>query len=181
MPVPRSSEIPARESHSRLVHVLIDTPRGSRNKYKLDETLGVYRVSRVLPAGMAFPYDFGSVPCTQAEDGDPLDVLVIAPAPTFAGCLVTVRLIGMLRAVQVERGKRIRNDRLIGAIQTPVNRAVIRDLRELGSEQLSEIEAFFISYNRAQGRPFRITARRGASAAEAALRRAMRAFESPLP
>ena len=63
--------LPAREPGSRRIHVLIDTPAGSRNKYKYDRALGVFRVSRVLPAGMAFPYDFGSIPQTRAPDGDP--------------------------------------------------------------------------------------------------------------
>jgi len=171
------SKIPARAGRSGLVNVVIDTPRGSRNKYKFDPALGLFRVSRVLPPGMSFPHDFGSVPGTRAQDGDPLDVLVLAAAPTFAGCLVTVRLIGMLRAQQVENGKRVRNDRLIGVIETPVNRAAITQLSELGTDELSGIEEFFVSYNRAQGRPFRVTGRLGAHAAEQALERAMRAFK----
>jgi inorganic pyrophosphatase len=171
-----SSGIPARAGRSGLVNVLIDTPRGSRNKYKFDEALGLFRVSRVLPPGMSFPHDFGSVPGTRAEDGDPLDVLVLAPEPTFAGCLVTVRLIGMLRAHQVET-RRIRNDRLIGVIETPVNRAALTELSELDADELRGIEEFFVSYNRAQGRTFRVTGRLGAHAAEQALERAMRAFK----
>src|SRR6476646_758658 len=65
-----------REPDSELVRVLVDTPKGSRNKYKYDEKLGLYRLSKVLPLGTAFPYDFGFIPSTQAADGDPLDVLV---------------------------------------------------------------------------------------------------------
>jgi inorganic pyrophosphatase len=181
MPTSPISELPARAGRSGLVNVVIDTPRGSRNKYKFDAELGLFRVSRVLPAGMSFPYDFGSVPGTRAQDGDPLDVLVLAPAPAFPGCLVTVRLIGMLRAEQVEGGKRIRNDRLVGVIVTPVNPAQITQLKQMRSEELRGIEEFFVSYNRAQGRPFRVTGRLGADAAEAALGRAMRAFKKARP
>jgi inorganic pyrophosphatase len=171
------NRIPAREGSSGLVNVIIDTPRGSRNKYKFDEASGLFRVSRVLPVGMSFPHDFGSVPATRAEDGDPLDVLVLAPAAIFPGCLVTVRLIGVLRAQQVEGGKRVRNDRLLGMVETPVNRPQITQLSQVGSEELKGIEEFFVNYNRAQGRTFRITGRLGADAAEQALRRAMRAFK----
>jgi inorganic pyrophosphatase len=167
-------EIPPRAAGG-LVNVVIDTPRGSRNKYKYDETLGIYRINRILPVGRAFPYDFGSIPGTCAEDGDPLDVLAVMPVPTFPGCLITAQLIGILRAEQVE-GRRIRNDRLVGVPVTSVNRASIRELSQMDREQLHGIEEFFISYNRAHGRGFRITGRLGARAAQAALARAERAF-----
>ncbi len=158
------------------MHVLIDTPAGSANKYKLDEECGLFRVSRRLPEGMAFPHNFGSIPGTRAADGDPLDVLVLGLAPAFAGCLVTARLLGVLQASQVERGKSIRNDRLIGVGETPVNRSSLRQLSDLPSQQLADIENFFRSYNAAEGREFRIVGRSGPRAAEAALRRAIRAF-----
>jgi inorganic pyrophosphatase len=167
--------IPPREPGSGRVHVIIDTPAGSQNKYKYDPKLGLFRISRVLPAGMTFPHDFGSIPGTRAGDGDPLDVLVLGLAPAFPGCLATVRLIGLLRAWQVEGGKRVDNDRLIGVAETPVNRTAIRDLNSLDSHHLHEIEHFFESYNRAQGRKFRIAGRAGRRAAESALSRAIRA------
>jgi inorganic pyrophosphatase len=169
-------QLPVRERGTRLVHVLIDTPAGSRNKYKYDRVLGVFRVSRVLPAGSGFPFDFGSVPRTRAPDGDPLDALVLGLAPTFPGCLVTVRVIGVLHAEQTERGRVIRNDRLIAVAETPVNRAYPRELRALDPETLRDIEHFFESYNRRQGRHFRIAGRGGRRAAEALLERAVRDF-----
>ncbi len=177
MPTSPLSKIPPRTGRGGLVNVVIDTPGGSRTKYKFDEELGIFRISRILPAGMSFPYDFGSVPGTRAEDGDPLDVMVLTAAPLFPGCLATVKLVGILCAEQVESGKRVRNDRLIGVPVTAVNPAPIQELNQVDREQLHGIEQFFISYNRAQGRDFRITGRRGAGAAEAALERAVRAFE----
>lgn len=166
--------LPPREPGSRRVNVIIDTPAGSRNKYKYDSKLHLFRISRVLPAGMSFPHDFGSIPGTRAADGDPLDVLVLGLAPTFPGCLTTVRLIGVLRAWQMENGKRVRNDRLIGVVETEVNRARICALRSLGLDHLHAIEAFFEAYNRAQGRIFRITGRGGRRAAESTLARGIR-------
>src|SRR4029434_10227293 len=88
----------AREPDSGLVRFVVDTPKGSRNKYKYDETLGLYRLSKVLPLGSAFPYDFGSIPSTRAEDGDPMDVLLLGEEALFPGCLVTVRLVGVIQA-----------------------------------------------------------------------------------
>jgi len=162
---------------SGLVRVIIDTPRASRNKYKFDSELGLFKLSRVLPAGMSFPFDFGSIPGTRAEDGDALDVLVLNEAPLFAGCLVLVHLIGVVCAKQTERGKTIRNDRLLGVIETSVNKPIIRDLKELPKDQLGQIEHFFRSYNEAQGRRFVVTGRAGPKAAQRMLKRAMQAAE----
>jgi inorganic pyrophosphatase len=166
-------DLAARDPESHLVRVIIDTPRGSRNKYKFDPELGIFKLSRILPAGMSFPFDFGSIPGTRAEDGDALDVLVLNEAPLFAGCLVLVHLIGIIRARQTERGKTIRNDRLLGVIETSVNKPFVRDVKELPKEQLREIEHFFCSYNEAQGRRFVVTGRAGPAAAQRMLKRSM--------
>ena len=172
----RLHDVETRDRGSGRINVVIDTPKGSHNKYKYDETLGIFRLSRILPAGMQFPYDFGSIPRTRAEDGDALDVLVLMDAPTFPGCLVTVRLLGVLRAKQTQDRKTIRNDRLIAMAETPVNRPEMRDIGELGDDRLKEIEHFFVSYNRAHGRTFAPTGRLGPAAAERQLKKAMRAF-----
>ena len=79
----RLHDIESRDRGSKRINVIIDTPKGSRAKCKYDEALGLFRLSRVLPAGMQFPYDFGSVPRTRAEDGDALEVLVLMDAATF--------------------------------------------------------------------------------------------------
>jgi inorganic pyrophosphatase len=172
----RFDEVPPCEPDGDRVHVVIDTPAGSRNKYKFDEKLGIFRLSRVLPAGLVFPHDFGSVPGTRAADGDPLDVLVLGLPPTFPGCLITVRLIGVLRARQVEHGKSIRNDRLIGVGETPVNVSPVRALEDIEPGGLNGIAHFFETYNAAPGRKFRVTGRGGRQAAQAALKSAMRAW-----
>ena len=172
----RLHDIATRDAKSKRINVVIDTPKGSRNKYKYDEDQGLFRVSRVLPRGMQFPYDFGSVPRTLAEDGDALDVLVLTESPTFAGCLVTVRLLGVIRAQQTQKRKTVRNDRLVAVIETSVNRPEIRHITDLGSDTLREIEHFFVAYNRAHRREFRPIGRLGPKAAESLLKKAMRAF-----
>jgi inorganic pyrophosphatase len=145
---------------------VVDTPKGSRNKYKYDETLGLYRLSKVLPLGLAFPYDFGFIPSTRAEDGDPLDVLLLGEEALFPGCLVTVRLVGVIQAEQTELGKTFRNDRLMGAIETSVNRPAIQTLEDLQPERLDEIESFFMAYNHLEGRHFKPLGRHGPARAE---------------
>ncbi|MBV8144691.1 MAG: inorganic diphosphatase [Gammaproteobacteria bacterium] len=166
-------DIPSRASGSGRIHVVIDTPAGSRTKFKYDEQLDCLRVSRILPRGSAFPYPFGWIPGTRAEDGDALDVLVLQLPASFPGCLVTVRLIGVLHADQREGGETIGNDRLLGVVDTPVNPAALADLSDLQEGELRAIEHFFRSYNTFQGREFNIRGRGGADDA-------MRTFERGL-
>jgi len=138
-----------------LINVVIDTPSGSAAKFKYDEHRHCYRLSRLLPAGMVFPYNFGSIARTLAADGDPLDLLVLAEAPLFVGCLVEAKVIGVLVAEQTQSGKTMRNDRLLGAAVTEVNPGLYGTIDMVGPVRLAEIEHFFVSYNRAHGRDFR--------------------------
>jgi inorganic pyrophosphatase len=167
----------ARDADTGLVNVIIDTPKGSRNKYKYDEELGLFRLRKVLPLGASFPYDFGFIPSTRGEDGDPVDVLVLIDEPTFSGCLVAVRLIGVIEAEQTEKDNTFRNDRLIGVIETSVNAAEVSSLDELSKSRLDEIEHFFVSYNEAEGRSFRPTGRAGPRAADRLVEKSMRQFD----
>lgn len=146
-----------------LVHVVIDTPKGSRNKYKWDESLNCFRLSRILPVGAAFPYNFGSIPGTVAEDGDALDVLVVMDEPVPVGVVLEAKLIGVLVAEQREQEAQeaTQNDRLIAVPVTEVNPALANSLDDLHPALLDEIEHFFVSYNRAQKREFVIKARAG--------------------
>ena len=91
-------------SDEDLIVVIIETPKGSRNKYAYNAKEHVFELKKVLPAGMAFPYDFGFVPSTKGGDGDPLDVLVLMDEPAFAGCKLTCRLVGLIEGEQ--SGKR---------------------------------------------------------------------------
>jgi inorganic pyrophosphatase len=176
-PTQALEHLSARERDSGLVRVVVDTPKGSRNKYTYDETLGLYRLSKVLPLGMAFPYDFGFIPSTRAADGDPLDVLVLGEDALFPACLVTVRLVGVLQAEQTEEGKTFRNDRLLGAIETPVNRPAIQTLDDLRPEHLEEIESFFMTYNHLEGRHFMPLGRYGPALAEQLLAEGIRQYD----
>src|SRR5262252_1775375 len=166
-------ELPPIDPDSERLNVVVDTPKGSRNKYKLDEKRGVWRLSKVLPQGMSFPYDFGYLPGTRGEDGDPVDVLLLMDEPAFAGCVVPAHLIGVLEAEQTEGGKTVRNDRLVAVVETPYNPAEYRSLEDVNEQRLDEIEHFFIAYNHAEGRKFKPLARRGADHAAKVLGEAM--------
>ena len=92
-PQPPHARLPVRDREGRVL-VVVDTPKGSRNKYEFDEELGVFALGGVLPSGAVFPFDFGYVPRTRAEDGDPLDVLLLMDEPAFVGCVVPSRFVG---------------------------------------------------------------------------------------
>jgi inorganic pyrophosphatase len=147
------------------IHVVIDTPRGSRNKVKWDARLGLFKLSHVLTAGAVFPFDFGFVPGTHAADGDSLDVLVLADEPFFPGCLVMARLVGVIEAEQTQDGKTFRNDRLLAVAAASRLYRAVRELRDLPPTLLAEIEQFFINYNLMRDRVFKPIARRGAEQA----------------
>ena len=159
------------------LNVVIETPKGSRNKFNYDEATGLFKLGGVLPAGAAFPFDFGFVPSTLGGDGDPLDVLVLMDEPAFAGCLVGVRLVGVIEAEQTERdGETTRNDRLIGvAAESRLHRDV-RTLESLGGALLDEIEHFFVSYNEFKGKRFDPLARSGPARALSLVEEGMKAF-----
>jgi inorganic pyrophosphatase len=164
---------------SRAVNVVVETPAGSRNKFKLDEESGAFLLHKVLPVGASFPFDFGFVPGTRAEDGDPLDVMLLGEEPTFTGCLVTARLLGVIEAEQKQKGKAIRNDRLIATAETEKIRPAARSLADVPSHILEQIDHFFAAYNRYEGREFVTLRRRGPQAAERRLEMAIRARRRP--
>jgi inorganic pyrophosphatase len=148
------------------LNVVIDTPKGSRNKYAFDFKINAYKLKTVLPHGMVFPFDFGSIPGTIADDGDPVDVLVLMDEPAFVGCLIEARLLGVIEAEQTEAGKTERNDRLIAVASESHTHASLKSLEKLDSRLIREIEHFFVSYNDARGKKFKPTRRKGPAAAK---------------
>jgi len=129
------------------LNVLIETPKGSRNKYAFDDETGFFHLKKSLPAGMVFPFDFGFVPGSKADDGDPLDVLVLTDAPTFPGCVVDCRILGIVKVEQEEDGKPIRNDRVIAVHLDSRQYASLPNLSEIEDSLLKEIINFFAAYN----------------------------------
>jgi inorganic pyrophosphatase len=145
----------------KLLRVVIETPKGSRNKYAFDHALGAFRLSRVLPAGMSFPFDFGFIPQTKAGDGDPVDVLVLMDEPAFPGCVVECRLIGVVKGVQEEHGETRANPRLIAVANEHTSFSKIKRFDDLPKQLRRDITSFFENYHAVQGRRFRVLATAG--------------------
>src|SRR4051812_41826399 len=152
--------VPVFGKDGETLNVIVETPRGSRNKYSFDHDSGVFKLGAPLPLGHSFPFDFGFVPHTLGGDGDPLDVLILMDEPVFPGCLVECRLIGGLKAFQTEKGgKRERNDRLLAVADRSLEYEDVNTLTDLEPRLLDEIRLFFISYNKAKGKKFEVERR----------------------
>lgn len=141
--------------------VIIETPKGRRNKFDYDSEYKMFALGGLLPEGLAFPFDFGFVPSTQGDDGDPLDVMVLMDEPAHVGCLVDVRIIGVIEAEQTEGKKSTTNNRLIGVAIHSYSHENLSSLSEVNKSLLDQVDEFFISYNKSRGKKFRVTGRHG--------------------
>ena len=141
------------------LNVIVETPKGCRNKYAFDFDFKNYRLKSVLPNGAVFPFDFGSIPATTADDGDPLVFLLLMDEPAFTECVVRARLLGVIEAAQTSDGKTECNDRLIAAESH--THSSLKSLGMLDSELIKEIEHFFVCYNQIRGKKFKPIARKG--------------------
>jgi inorganic pyrophosphatase len=153
------------------INVVIETPKGKRTKLKFDEQHHCFKLGNVLPAGAAFPYDFGFVPGTKAPDGDPLDVLLIMDESTYPGCLVEARPIGVLEAETTEDGQTTRNDRIVAVAQESHDHKDLHTIKDLSANLIKEVGCFFESYHKTQGRTFTLLATRGPKRAISAVKK----------
>jgi inorganic pyrophosphatase len=152
---------PRRPDDSNTIQVVIETPKGSRNKYAFDAEQRIFRLKKVLPAGMSFPYDFGFIPSTVADDGDPADVLVLMDEPAFPGCLLRCRVIGVIEGEQGKKKKSMRNDRIVAVEDDNHSYEHIKHIKDLGKQFVEELEEFFVNYHELSGKEYRILGVRG--------------------
>ncbi len=137
------------------ITVIVETPKGSPGKYDYDEQHRGFKLKKMLPAGMAFPYDFGFIPGTKGEDGDPLDIIIISEIKSFPGCIIDCRVIGALTAEQTEEGNTVRNDRFLAIPEVSQLFAGITSLSDLPKDIIKQLETFFINYNELEGKKFK--------------------------
>jgi inorganic pyrophosphatase len=151
----RLDHIPPFVGKKELVRVVIEAPKGCRNKYAYEPEFKAIVLKKTLPQGMIFPFDFGLIPQTRGGDGDPLDVLVLMDAPTFPGCVVECRLVGLIEAIQKEDGEKTRNDRFIAVAETSLIFQDVKDASDVPPAIIKQIEQFFVSYNQLAGKRFK--------------------------
>jgi inorganic pyrophosphatase len=157
------------------INVVIETPRGSRGKFKYDSASRVFRLHKLLPVGLTFPFHFGFVPGTRGQDGDPLDVLLLLDVEVPVGTLVAGIVLGAIKANQTgHHDKTVRNDRLIVLADLEHQLTRCQSLDEVPHDQLSDMEQFFINVNRQERKRFEPIGRASAEEALGIIRGAKR-------
>jgi inorganic pyrophosphatase len=164
-------KIPLGEKAPEIVNVIIEIPKGSKNKYEFNEELGIFKLDRVLYASYQYPLDYGFIPGTRSEDGDHLDALVMGGDPLFTGCLVEVRPIGLLN--MNDSGE---PDAKVLAVQAgdPRFSAInnIKDIETSNPHLLKEIVNFFETYKILQKKEVKISGWSDAAAAKEEIKKA---------
>jgi inorganic pyrophosphatase len=138
----------AEQGYPDIVRVIVEIPKGSRNKYEYDHESGRIKLDRVLFSAVHYPADYGFVEGTLAEDGDEVDVLVLIEEPTFSGCLIEARPIGCLR-MRDEKG---RDNKIIAVPIRDPRWSEFKDINELPYHLLEEIENFFLTYKKLESK-----------------------------
>ena len=141
---------------SENVHVVVECSKGSHNKFTYEPDSGLFKLSKVFPAGVTFPFEFGFVPHTKADDGDPFDVVLLTDDPLFAGCLAEARLIGVMEAEQHDEGKLIRNDRAIAVAVESQQYRDVHTLDDLHKDYLDDMVDFITSYQKRTDHRFKL-------------------------
>jgi inorganic pyrophosphatase len=155
--------------------VVVETPKGRRGKLDYDVKSGLFRLKTLLPDGMSFPLDFGFVPSTLCDDGDPLDVMILADEPNLPGTLLDVRLIGVIEAEEKEDGTSERNDRLIAAASVSHLYASLISVADLDRDFVDNLIQFWTNKDRLDGKVFRSLGVKGPDEAVALVKQSAKA------
>lgn len=166
------SRIPAQPKPG-LVNVLIEIPGGSKNKYEFDKDLNAFALDRVLYSSVQYPYDYGFIPNTLADDGDPLDGMVILDQPTFPGCVIAARPIGMLE--MIDGGDR--DEKLLCVPAKDPRYAEVKTLSDLAPHRLEEIAEFFRSYKNLEKKVTEILGWKGPETVQALVDECIKAYK----
>jgi len=158
------------------IHVVVETPRGAHAKLKYDPELKVFVLSKSLLLGLAYPYDWGFIPSTSGDDDDPVDAMVMHDAATTPGLVMRCKIIGMLRTLQKQKGKAIRNDRIF-AVPTKSHRGRdLNDVRDLAPETRTELEKFFVATDELEAKKLSFLGWAGAKEAHRLVKKSAKRF-----
>ncbi|MCL6562981.1 MAG: inorganic diphosphatase [Firmicutes bacterium] len=156
-----------------VLDAVIEIPRGSQNKYEVDHETGRIRLDRVLFSPFHYPTEYGIVEHTLGEDGDPLDILVLITHPTFPGCVVRARVIGLLE--MIDSGET--DHKILAVAEDDPRYAEVQDLSDVSPHVLKEIAHFFERYKELEGKKTEIGAWRGRAEAEAVVEASIARFQ----
>jgi inorganic pyrophosphatase len=159
--MPDYVKLPIGNDAPQRVNVVIEIPKDSLNKYEYDKHLQVFRLDRTLFSPVHYPGDYGFIPRTLGLDDDPLDVLVLVEAPSFPGCLMEVRPIGVLRMIDQGKG----DEKILAVAESDPLYREIHDCAQVFPHKLREIEHFFAIYKKLEGKKTEIAGWNGVDAA----------------
>jgi len=172
------SQLPHKlDKAKRECQAIIETPKGRRNKFKYEPEPAMFSLSRVLPQGFSFPFDFGFIPSTAADDGDSLDVIVVMDEPAHVGCLLKIRIIGVIKLVQTEGGKKSENDRLVGVAVQSFDYRDVKSIDDLNPSFVEQITEFMGLYNKNSDKQDEVKGIAGPAKALELLEKAIGKFE----
>ncbi len=175
--MPNFEALPSRSAEG-LVRMVVEAPRGSMGKFAYDRHTRTFTLSKSLTLGLTYPFDWGFVPSTRAEDGDPIDVMALHDVPTFPGTVLLCKLIGVVLLTQKIKGKRRANNRLLAIPVNSKRSNDVLDARDLPKELLDELEEFFRETDAGQvSKEARVEGWAGPKAAERLLKAAERTFK----
>jgi inorganic pyrophosphatase len=157
-----------------LVNVLVEIAGGSKNKYEFDKDLNAFALDRVLYASVKYPYDYGFIPNTLADDGDPLDGMVIMDEPTFPGCVIAARPIGLLE--MVDGGDR--DEKILCVPDKDPRYAGVKTLADVSPHRLDEIAEFFRTYKNLEKKVTEILGWQDADQVSALVETCIKAYQS---
>lgn len=154
------------------VNVVIEIPKDSVNKYEYDKELHVFRLDRTLFSPVHYPGDYGFIPRTLGMDGDPLDVLVLVEAPSFPGCLMEVRPIGVLKMIDQGEG----DEKILAVAESDPLYREVKDIAQVFEHTLREIEHFFSVYKALEGKKTELAGWAGVDVARKIIREGQERF-----
>lgn len=166
-------DIPAGDKIPDIVNIIVEIPKGSQNKYEYDKNLNIIAVDRVLFSPFHYPGDYGLIPRTISEDGDPLDALVLVTNPTHPGILIKARPVGMLR---MDDGGKI-DDKILCVCKDDPRFDNYKDITDLEEHLLKEIMHFFRVYKELEGKKVKMLGWKNAEEAKRVIAQSVEAYK----
>jgi inorganic pyrophosphatase len=167
-------ELPPGSDVPDVVYTIVEIPKGSRNKYEYHKQAGIIKLDRVLYSSLYYPGDYGLIPRTHYEDGDPLDILVMINEPTFPGCIIDVRPVGLFR--MLDRGDP--DDKVLAVPDKDPMYRDIHDLADVPQHFLAEVAHFFSVYKDLEGARVEVKGWDSADVAKEKIEHAIKLYQS---
>lgn len=170
-------EISAGEDIPNVVNMIVEIPNGSKNKYEIDKETGLIKLDRAMKSAQDYPFDYGFVPQTLWDDGDALDVVLLATYPLYPGILVEARPVAVMHMIDGGDG----DDKVIAVPKNDPRWEDVKDLADVNKHTIKEIQHFFETYKTIDGKSVQITGVEGREAAYEAVKKGLQMYQDKFP